>query len=113
MTESNLKSNLGTKIKSLRESFNYTQEQFAEKIELERDTISKIENGKRFPSCKTLEKIATVFNIKYSSLFDFENFDNTVNFNNAITVETQNLSPKDSEFILNFIRLYKDKCKEH
>lgn len=109
MTESNLKFNLGKKIKSLRECGNLTQEQLAEKIELERDTISKIENGKRFPSCKTLEKIAQVFNIKYSDLFNFNDFDNTVDYNKAINIETLDLKEKDTEFILDFIRLYKEK----
>lgn len=109
MTESNLKFNLGKKIKSLRECSNLTQEQLAEKIELERDTISKIENGKRFPSCKTLEKIAQVFNIKYSDLFNFNDFDNTVDYNKAINIETLDLKEKDTEFILDFIRLYKEK----
>ena len=109
MTKSNIKKLFGSKIKSLRKSLNLSQEEFAEKIGLERDTISKIENGKRFPSCKTLEKIAQVFNIKYSDLFNFNDFDNTVDYNKAINIETLDLKEKDTEFILDFIRLYKEK----
>ena len=108
MTESNLKFNFGQKVKSLSESFKLTQEQFAEKINLERDTISKIENGRRFPSCASIEKIAQTFNISYSLLFSFDTFDNTKNYDDALSLELEGLSDKDKEFILSIIRLYKN-----
>ena len=37
---------LGDKIKTVREKRGYSQEQLAEKMEINRSTISKIENGK-------------------------------------------------------------------
>jgi transcriptional regulator with XRE-family HTH domain len=37
---------LGDKIKTVREKKGYSQEQLAEKMEINRSTISKIENGK-------------------------------------------------------------------
>lgn len=111
MTKSNLKVLFGQKIKSLRESVDLTQEQLAEKILLERDTISKIENGKRFPSCNSLQNISEVLNISYSELFNFENYDNNKNLDNAILVETKTLNPEQAEFVLDFIRLYKKSIK--
>lgn len=112
MTMNNLKKFFGQKIKSLREAHGLTQEQFAEKINLERDTISKIENGKRFPSCKTIESISEILNISYSELFNFKDFNNDFDFNKALILEISELSSEQQDFILSFIKLYK-KTNKH
>ena len=54
---------------------NLTQESFCEAIDLEVTNLSRIENGKSFPSMPTLRKIITVFNIEPNELFDQSFYD--------------------------------------
>ena len=54
------KKKLGKRIKELRKNAGLTQEQVAEQIEMEQNTISVIESGRNFPTLMTLEKIAKV-----------------------------------------------------
>lgn len=68
----NFKSGVGSNIKIFRKLANLTQEQLAEKINIDPRQLSKIENGIHFPSCKTLEKVCLALNIKPADLFDFE-----------------------------------------
>ena len=62
---------LGKRIKELRKNFGYTQEKFAEMINLETSTLSGIESGRHFPSLPTLERIADKLNLEIKALFDF------------------------------------------
>lgn len=51
-------------IKELRENIlNLSQDKFAQKIGLQRNTISLIENGKRNPSDRTIKDICKTFNV--------------------------------------------------
>ncbi|MDU2672616.1 MAG: helix-turn-helix transcriptional regulator [Clostridium sp.] len=51
-------------IKNLRENIlNLSQDNFAKKIGLQRNTISLIENGKRNPSDRTIKDICKTFNV--------------------------------------------------
>lgn len=107
MTKSNLKFLLGNKIKIIRLSLGLTQEELAEKIGLERNSISKIETGKRFPSYKTIEKLVYCFNIKYSDLFSFDKNEVYADYSKLIISELLGLDAYKQNFILNFIRFYK------
>lgn len=52
----NIKKQLGAKIKRLRQKRGFTQEQFAEKIDIAPRTLSGIETGENFLTADTLEK---------------------------------------------------------
>ena len=54
------KKKLGLKIKELRKRKGFTQEQLAELINMEQNSISVIESGRNFPTLGTLEKIAQI-----------------------------------------------------
>lgn len=54
---------ISDKILFLRRINNLTQEEFAEKVGLDRRTIARAEDGKHRPSPETLESIALVFKI--------------------------------------------------
>lgn len=49
---------LGANIKTMREKRGFTQEQFAEKIGVNRVTLAYFESGKRVPSLAVAEKVA-------------------------------------------------------
>ena len=58
------------KIRELRLAKKLTQEQLAEAVDLSVGYISALENGKKSPSLKRLEKIAGVLGVTSTSLFD-------------------------------------------
>lgn len=60
---------LGKKIQRLRKSLGYSQEKFAEKIGISRTHIGHIEQGRKSPSLKSLEKISRALRVKISDLF--------------------------------------------
>ena len=64
---------LGTRVYELRKRVNLTQAQFAEKVGVSNDTISRIERGIRCPSFDVLERIAKGLNIEVRELFNFSN----------------------------------------
>lgn len=66
------KKKLGLKIKELRKRKGLTQEELAELIQMEQNSISVIESGRNFPTLGTLEKIAKVLDVNLSDFFDYD-----------------------------------------
>ncbi len=60
---------LGKNIKKFRKIKKLSQEQMAELVDIERNSLSKIENGKCFVSSAVLEKIATALDVNTYELF--------------------------------------------
>ncbi len=72
MTEPvNVKKLLGNRIKEIRKERKITQEKLAELIDIEPNNVSKIENGKNYPSAENLAKIAQALNTEIHELFIF------------------------------------------
>lgn len=59
---------LGEKIRHLRLDRALTQEKLAELVKVDYTTINKIENAKRNPSLKTIEKIAKALKVSPKDL---------------------------------------------
>jgi len=72
-----IKKKLGERIKFLRSLKKITQENFAEKIDIEPQSLSNIERGKFAPSIETLQKIAIALEVQPYELYLFEE-ENTV-----------------------------------
>lgn len=62
---------LGKRIKELRKSLSLTQEQMAEIVGIEPNNLSRIENGKNFPTPENLQKIAKALGVCVNELFAF------------------------------------------
>ncbi len=65
---------IADKILGLRRASKMTQEEFAEKVGVDRRTIARAEDGKHRPSPETIEMIAFSFNIPISYFYDSSNF---------------------------------------
>lgn len=65
-----IKIKLGVRVKQLRISKGYSQEQLAELADLDRTYIPGIESGKRNVSIVVLEKLAKAFGINISDLMN-------------------------------------------
>lgn len=61
---------IGEKLRILRERMNLTQQELAERLGYTQAFISSVENGKRTPSIKFLEKVAIFFDIPLAWLLE-------------------------------------------
>ena len=59
----------GRKLQRARKKFGLTQEKLADAIRLSTTFIGLIETGRRKPSIKTLQKIASALNVNMKELF--------------------------------------------
>jgi transcriptional regulator with XRE-family HTH domain len=82
---------LGSKIKTIREMKNFTQEYVAEKLEMSQSNYSRIERNEINIPIKTLQSIAEIFNLSLTELieFDAKYFFNQVN-NQTINGDIKN-----------------------
>ena len=55
-------------IQKLRQNFNLTQEQFAEKCGVSRQAVAKWEKGETIPSLSVLAKLSNTFNVSIDQL---------------------------------------------
>ena len=63
---------LGSRIKQLRKSRHIQQDQLGSLLGMDRTTIHHYENNDRQPSCETLVRLATVFNVTTDFLLGCE-----------------------------------------
>lgn len=105
----NLLEQFGKKVRELRESLALTQEQLGELLDLQPETVSRIETGNTFVSAKVLEKLCKIFQIKYSQLFDFgkpiEEPENKKQ--KVINAELLDLDDTSLDFVLTTVRAFK------
>ena len=66
-----IKKLLGKRIKELRKEKSLSQEALAEQIGIEPNNLSRIENGKNYPSAETISKIAKALNLEIHKLYCF------------------------------------------
>ncbi len=97
----------GKHIKKLREAKGYSQEQLAELVGLEYQTISRIETGYYFTSYENLQKIAKALNLTIKDLFDFSEDELTkAELIKLITKDIKSFEIKDLKTIRKMINLY-------
>jgi len=65
------KERLGKRIQKLRKERELTQEELAEKLNISRTHMGHIEQGRKAPSLKLMDKIARVLKVKVQELFPF------------------------------------------
>jgi transcriptional regulator with XRE-family HTH domain len=63
---------LGKNIRKYREAKKFSQEILAEKAELSREYITRIENGQKSVSLRKLFLLADILEVKISDLTDFD-----------------------------------------
>ena len=67
-----IKEALGKRVKFLRNEIGISQEELADRAEIDRTYITSVECGKRNVSIVNIEKIAKSLGITLSKFFDFE-----------------------------------------
>lgn len=100
-----LTKDFGKRIKELREALFMSQETFAEKIGIHRNSLVRIETGEGFASLQTLEKIHDVLQIPYSELFKFDEQPKK-DSSKAFLYKLNDLNEADTEYFLTNINAY-------
>lgn len=98
-----LKQKFGKRVKELRKSKGFTQEQVAEIVDIEPPNISKMEKGKHFPQPENIEKLANALGVNVKELFDFEHFQQKQFLIKEIEDYLKNTSVQNVEFVYKFI----------
>lgn len=91
----NIKKQLGSKIKRLRQKRGLTQEQLAEQIGIATRTLSGIEIGENFVTAETLEKVFDVLNISSTELFAFDHIKPKEELINEIVSDLKTLNDRE------------------
>lgn len=106
---------VGSKIRRLRESKGFSQEEMAERLQISRSAYSRIENGETNSWVNHIEKLCENLDIKPEDFFI--NSDNNINTNqdNASAVQTN--THHDTHITINqlsekVIELYEERIKE-
>lgn len=100
---------LGEKIKQIRKSKGMSQEQLAAILNVNRNYLSRIENGKSEPTSGVLKHIAQIFNIDLNSLLDtHEEIENDEEKIKYIIDNCKHLHTKDLDFIIRIISVMRE-----
>ena len=98
---------LGKRIKELRKKLNISQQELAEKINVDARNLSNIECGISFPS-KTLGELAFALNVTLPELFDFEHLNlDRKDLKNEIIQNLKTLSDEDLKIIYKLTKAMK------
>ena len=98
---------MGLKIRNIRKQKGYTQEKFCEIIDIDISGLSKIENGKCFPSIETIYKIMQKLNIFPNEIFGEKTSNDSIQ-DELIIEKIKQLSKKDKEKVMKIIEILKN-----
>ncbi len=94
---------LGQRIKYFRKAKKLTQEQLAEIVNMEPNSISIIESGRNFPTLNSLEKIAKALDVELNILFRYNLNKTNDEIIDNINLELAKLNNEKLEKVLLFI----------
>jgi len=97
-----LKEKFGLRLQELRKGLSLTQDNVADKINMDTPNLSNIENGKRFMSPENIEKIAKALNVEVKDLFDYEHFQTKEAIITKIHAFLDTAEQQDLEFVYKF-----------
>ena len=87
----------GENLQVIRAKHNITQEQFAEQLEVTRQSVSKWENGESYPEMNNILELCKIFNCK---------------LNDLVHTDMKDISSLDEEIVMNVVKFNEKKQKE-
>jgi len=94
---------LGKKIRNLRKSKQWTQEQLSEKLGINAKSVLRIESGKTFPTIQNLEKLAEIFELDIADLFVNHYLDDIEKIKEYIYRSIETMTDREIRTVYNFI----------
>ena len=94
---------LGHRISERRKSLNWTQDQLAERLDVDAETISRFERGATVPSLVTLDRLAAILKVSIADLLSDASATPT---DQAIRISAwlESLAAEDSDYVLEQIK---------
>ncbi|MCG3142471.1 MAG: hypothetical protein HDKAJFGB_03939 [Anaerolineae bacterium] len=99
---------LGQKIALRRKQLSWTQDQLAERVGVDAETISRFERGANLPSLPSLERLAAALNIEPGELLSKASTGRSTDVA-KISAWLEGLSARDRNFVMKLVR----ECSEH
>lgn len=94
---------LGLRIKEFRENRKLTQDKLAEMVGIDPKHLSRIENGRNYPSLETLEKILDNLDVTYEEIFNFKHLVSKEELIRKINSKLNNLPNSKLKFIYSIV----------
>lgn len=95
---------LGLRIKELRKVKGFTQEELAEKLNIETRQLSKLETGKHYPSFETVVALLKTFDMTFEELTTIDHLDTVENIKQKLQNEIDSLDENKTLMIYKLIR---------
>jgi len=95
---------LGLRIKEFRDKKKFTQDKLAELVGIDPKHLSRIENGRNYPSIETLEKLANNLEVTFEDLFQFKHFEKREDLINQVCDKVKILSDEKLKFIYKILK---------
>ena len=95
---------LGLRIKEFREKQKLTQEKLAELTGIDSKHLSRIENGRNYPSIETLEKLTSNLGVSFEDVFQFEHFENREMLMEKLNIKLENMPDFKLKFIYKMVK---------
>ena len=90
LTSSQLKKNIGEKIKFYRKKMKISQFELAEKVNMEMKSLSRIESGYNYPQCENLIAISQVLEVSPWQLYFIDEYKNSEEMKKEIITTLEN-----------------------
>jgi transcriptional regulator with XRE-family HTH domain len=102
---------LGKRIADRRKAIAWTQEQLAERVGVDAETISRFERGATVPSLNTLDQIAKVLKSRTADLLSAASTEPT---DQAIRISAwlEGIGPRDREFVVEHVKKLCDQFRK-
>lgn len=97
---------LGLRIKELRKAKNYTQEELAEKLNIETRQLSKLETGRHYPSFETVVALLKTFDMTFEELTTFDHLAPIENIKQKLQNEIDSLDENKTLMAYKLIRSF-------
>ena len=94
---------LGRHIAERRKQLEWTQEQVAERVNVDAETISRFERGANLPSLLTLEKLSTALHLTVGDLLSKQRTE-AANETAVFDALIARLSPDERAFVMDMVR---------
>lgn len=94
---------IGKNIAERRKQLEWTQEQVAERVSVDAETISRFERGANLPSLLTLEKLSTALRLSTGDLLS-KHRPETANEAAVFDVLIADLTPDERAFVMSVVR---------
>ncbi len=95
---------LGMRIREFREKQKYTQDKLAEMVGIDPKHLSRIENGRNYPSFETLERILDCLKVSYEDIFSNGHFAGKELLIKEINAKLETLPPEKLKFIFKMVK---------